>query len=222
MQYNEVGLDGGEFAPWNEGELGEAIRRTETMLFGQEKRPVECEIVGGRPLQSECGDAVNQLELTGGTSNGKSLSATGLYAEYGLTGAERIAGVASTDLEEGQKADVTIETQPAKEGVVPRITRGVGTAFGRAGGAFEDAIDVESSSESPSSSSSSNGEDQDHPEERVDSGPPEDPRSNDDVDPSNNDPNGETDDEGGSTNDEESSSDESSFTTMRVGVGIMP
>lgn len=117
---------------------------------------------------------------------------------------------------------MTIETQPAKEGVIPKITRGVGTAFDRAGDSFEDAIDVDSSSESPTSSSSSKGGDQDQFEGGAGSGQLDDPHSNDDTASSDSDPNGETDDVGGVATGEESSSDESTFTTMRAGVGILP
>lgn len=130
QQIESVGIDGGENAPWRQDRLEQAYDATlgagSTFLFGQEEKTEECEITAGE--LNSCDETVRQLENEGRTTNVHSPDESGAYSKYGLEGAERTYGINPDKLKDGQKAEVTIITQPEKEGAVQKTARTVGGA----------------------------------------------------------------------------------------------
>jgi hypothetical protein len=131
LSRRQTGLDGGEYAPWNRGLLErsyeESVGRAARLLFGQERQTITCEMTAGEAVSSRCAEKAKELEREGGTTNVDS-DGSGLYAEYGLTNAERVSGAAPTGLEEGRTAEVTIVVREEKEGLVDRAGRTVDTS----------------------------------------------------------------------------------------------
>lgn len=131
QQIDSIGIDGGENAPWRQSSLEQAYDATigagSTFLFGQEEKTETCQITAGK--MNTCDDTVRQLENEGKTTNVYSPDESGAYSKYGLEGAERTYGISPDELEDGQTAEVTIVTQPEKEGAVQKTTQTVqGTA----------------------------------------------------------------------------------------------
>lgn len=127
QQIEAVGIDGGENAPWRQGRVEQAYDATigagSTFLFGQEEKTENCEITAGE--LNSCDETVRQLENEGRTTNVYSPDESGAYSKYGLEGAERKEGDSPAKLKDGQTAEVTIITQPEKEGAVQKTTRTV-------------------------------------------------------------------------------------------------
>lgn len=125
LQTRDVGLDGGENAPWNndlrDRVYDSTIGKASNWLFGQERETATCEVTGGEA--NSCSSKIYELENDGETTNVYSQDDSGQYSEYGLTDAERIAGTDPTDLGEGQTAEVTVVIQQEEEGVVDKAIR---------------------------------------------------------------------------------------------------
>lgn len=143
-----IGIDGGENAPWRQTTSEQIYDATVggvgTFLFGQEEETVTCEMTAGE--YSHCGDVVHQLENEGETTNVYSPDESGVYSKYGLKGGERISGSDPAILEDGQRVEVTIVTQPENEGAVSKSAKTLEIASDSVQDTIDDILGGESDS----------------------------------------------------------------------------
>jgi len=164
-QIGEVGLDGGANAPWNAGYTKrmyqKGVEPVTQFFFGQERKTVSCEMTIGSQLPSACRQRVASLENRGETTNAYSATDSGAYAEYGLSGAERIDGEDPTTLEDGRPVKITIVIQQQKDGVADKVVESTKETIDIAQDSAETVLDTDRSTgtaettETGSSSSSS-------------------------------------------------------------------
>ena len=173
----EVGLDSGENAHWRQGGLERSyeslVEAGSRFFFGQDEETVTCEIEGGSIGPSRCAQKVAELEETGETSNVYSPSKGGGYSEYGLTGGKRVRGENPTDLEDEQKAEVTIVIQQEEDGIVDEAVDKAEPATNRVQESVNSILDEDN--EEPSSPSNRNSDISTNPSHSIED-------SNDGVD----------------------------------------
>lgn len=157
----EIGFDDGENAHWRQDlfdkSIGSGVEAGSKLLFGQEEKTATCEMDGGNTLPSGCGQRIAELEETGETANAYSPTTGGGYSEYGLTGGERVRGTDPTELEDGQKAEVTVVIQQEEEGIVDKAVDAAESSADRIGDAVGSLIGDDEDGQSTSSDSSSGG-----------------------------------------------------------------
>lgn len=154
----EVGIDGGEHAPWNKGALEQIFdpmaEQASRMLFGQERETISCEMEGGAKVAtSTCAVTVQEIENKGETTHVNSPTKTGAYAEYGLKDVERVRGGDPTDLKDGQNATITIVIQQKEDGIVDKIADTKESILG------EDKAENDPDAETSTSDSGTSGRD---------------------------------------------------------------
>lgn len=144
LRVEEVGLDGGENAPWKrsntEAIYDMTVGSVSRVLFGQERKTVTCEMTGGERRRTDggCAEKITELESRGETTNAYSSGEAGGHSEYGLVNGRRVAGDDPTELGEGETAEVTVVIQREKDGIVDKTVR----AADRARSAASDVLGV--------------------------------------------------------------------------------